>query len=511
MSSIRESLAPWDTHNQALAAQVHPPDWVNPTPADRYNLIVIGAGTAGLVTAAGAAGLGAKVALIERHLMGGDCLNVGCVPSKALIRSARAAKDARDGERFGVKLNGSVEVDFPAVMERLRKLRAQISPADSAQRFRDLGVDVFLGSGRFVDGNTIEVDGRKLSFAKAVIATGARAVSPDIRGLADAGYLTNESVFNLTSLPRRLAVIGGGPIGCELAQAFALLGSQVTLMHNKGHVLDREDPDAAAIVQDELQRDGVQLVLDARLQQVNRSEAGRTLLVQRNGASESFEVDEILVGAGRAPNVQGLNLEGVGVRFDERKGVQVDDHLQTANPNIFAAGDVCMSWKFTHAADFAARIVIQNALFSVAGLGRKRLSALTMPWCTYTDPEIAHVGLYPREAEERGLAIDTWTQPFAHVDRAITEGEENGLVKVHTVKGKDGIVGATIVARHAGEMISEISTAMAAGLGLGKLASVIHPYPTQAEAIRKCGDQFNRTRLTPTVKQWMERWLKWRR
>ncbi len=510
MENIREALAPWDEHNQSLAANVHPSDWVNPKPTGKYNLVVIGAGTAGLITAAGAAGLGAKVALIERHLMGGDCLNVGCVPSKSLIRSARAAKDARDGERFGIRINGTVEVDFPAVMERLRKIRADISPVDSAKRFRELGVDVFIGDGRFDDANTVSVNGEKLKFSKAVIATGARAVEPAIDGLKEAGFLTNENVFNLTELPRRLAVIGAGPIGCELAQAFALLGSEVTLIHNKAHILDREDPDAAAIVQEELVRDGVKLVLNARTKQVKRSDGGKVLYYD-NGGTESVEVDEILVGAGRAPNVQGLNLEGVGVKFSERKGVEVDDFLQTTNPNVYAAGDVCMTWKFTHAADFAARIVIQNALFSVLGQGRKKLSSLTMPWVTFTDPEIAHVGWYEHEAVQSGIEIDTWTRSFEHVDRAITDGETNGLVKILTRKGTDEILGATIVARHAGEMISEISTAMAGKVGLGRLASVIHPYPTQANAIRKCGDQFNKTRLTSTVKSLMATWLSWRR
>ncbi len=511
MDAIREALAPWDRPNQLLAANVHPPDWVNPTPAGRYNLVVIGAGTAGLVTAAGAAGLGAKVALIERHLMGGDCLNVGCVPSKSLIRSARAAKDARDNARFGIKLNRSVDVDFPGVMNRLREIRARISPADSASRFRELGVDVFIGDGRFIDANTIAVGESKLAFARAVIATGARAAVPPIPGLGESGFLTNENAFNLTTLPRRLAVIGGGPIGCELAQAFALLGSQVTLFHNKPHILDREDADAAAIVQSELKRDGVTIQLQAKVVQVNLAGSGKLVRIECAGAEQVLEVDEVLVATGRAPNVKGLNLEGMGLRFDERRGVEVDDFLRTTHPNIFACGDVCMRWKFTHAADFAARIVIQNALFSVGGLGRKRLSSLTMPWCTYTDPEIAHVGLSEHEAGERGIAVDIWKQEFAHVDRAITDGEEQGFVKILTGRGKGRILGATIVARHAGEMISEISTAMAGGVTLGRLASVIHPYPTQAEAIRKCGDQFNKSRLTPTVKKLFAKWLAWRR
>ena len=502
MPAVQPPVHPWDEHNQKLVANVHPMDWKNPTPAARYNLVVIGAGTAGLVTAAGAAGLGAKVALIEKHWMGGDCLNVGCVPSKTLIRAARAAHDARTAARFGVRAP-TVEVDFAAVMERVRSVRAGISPHDSAKGFSDLGVDVFLGEGRFVDSETVEVNGARLRFKRAVIATGARAVQPDVPGLREAGLLTNETVFNLTSLPARLAIIGGGPIGCELAQAFQRLGGRVTLFHNKEHLLDREDADAARVVQEQFVREGIQLVLSARLTRVELRGAEKVIHFETKTGSLNLPVDEILAGAGRAPNVEGINLEGVGVEFTHKQGVRVNDQLRTTNARIFAAGDVCMDWKFTHAADFAARVVIQNALF----MGRKKLSALTMPWATYTDPEIAHVGLYEYEARHRGIALDTYTQPWEKVDRAITDGETEGFVKIHTRRGSDEILGATIVGPHAGDMISEIAVAMAGTVGLGKIASVIHPYPTIAESIRKCGDSYNRTRLTPTVKNLFSRWL----
>jgi pyruvate/2-oxoglutarate dehydrogenase complex dihydrolipoamide dehydrogenase (E3) component len=319
--------------------------------------------------------------------------------------------------------------------------------------------------------------------------------------------LTNETVFSLTQCPARLAVIGGGPIGCELAQAFQRLGSQISLLHKNAHLLDREDMEAAAIVQSAFIREGVAVRLNARITRVERNGGEKRVSYEVQGKEEAITVDEILAGAGRAPNVEGLNLETVGVQYDPRKGVLVNDCLQTTNPRIYAAGDICLAWKFTHAADFAARIVIQNALF----LGRKKASALTMPWCTYTDPEIAHVGLYEREARERGVEVDTYVREFKDVDRAVLDGEEDGFVKIHVKKGRDEILGATIVARHAGEMISEISVAMAARLGLGRMASVIHPYPTQAEAIRQCGDAYNRTRLTPTVKKWMGRWLAWQR
>ena len=500
-------VTPADAHNGRLVSNVHPPEWRNPTPAHRYNLVVIGAGTAGLVTAAGAAGLGARVALVEKHLLGGDCLNVGCVPSKSVIRSSRAAFDSKMAGDFGVRSSAPPEVDFPSVMERMRKLRADISRHDSAERFAKLGVDVFLGAARFAGPDTVEVAGQTLRFKRAVIATGARAQQPPIPGLVEAGYLTNETVFNLTQCPARLAVIGGGPIGCELAQAFQRLGSQVSLFHKNAHLLDREDMDAAAIVQSAFIREGVAVRLNARITRIERNGSEKRVCYQAQGKEEAIVVDEILAGAGRAPNVEGLNLETVGVQYDPRKGVLVNDRLQTTNPGIYAAGDICLDWKFTHAADFAARIVIQNALF----LGRKKASALTMPWCTYTDPEIAHVGLYERDARERDLEVVTYVREFKDVDRAVLDGEEEGFVKLHVRKGRDEILGATIVARHAGEMISEISVAMVARLGLGRLASVIHPYPTQAEAIRQCGDAYNRTRLTPKVKKWMGRWLSWQR
>ena len=500
-------VQPPDVHNARLVSSGHPLDWQNPVPAPCYNLVVIGAGTAGLVTAAGAAGLGAKVALVEKYLLGGDCLIVGCVPSKAIIRSSRAAFDAKEADHFGLRVGSPPQVDFPAVMERMRKLRADLSPHDSAERFAKLGVDVFLGEAHFAGPDTVEVAGQKLRFKRAVIATGARAMAPTISGLAEAGYLSNETVFSLTQCPARLAVIGGGPIGCELAQAFQRLGSQVTVLHKNEHLLDREDTDAAAIVQKAFIREGVALRLNAKITRVENKGGEKRVCFDVQGKEETIVVDEILAGAGRAPNVQGLNLEAVGVRYDPRKGVLVNDYLQTTNSHIYAAGDVCLDWKFTHAADFSARIVIQNALF----FGRKKASALTMPWCTYTDPEIAHVGLYERDACERGLELDTYVREFTEVDRAILDGEDEGFVKFHVRKGRDEILGATIVARHAGEMISEISVAIAGRFGLGKLATVIHPYPTQAEAIRQCGDAYNRTRLTPTVKKWFGRWLAWQR
>lgn len=495
-------ISPMDEHNTTLVGHVHPLDWMNPKPADVYDLVVIGAGTAGLVVAAGAAGLGIglKVALIEKHLMGGDCLNVGCVPSKCVIRSSRVVADMREAEVFGVKPPEKIEVDFPAVMARMRRLRAGISHNDSADRFRKLGVDVFLGEGQFVDNGKIAVDGQQLTYKKAVIATGARAVHPKINGIEAAGYLTNETVFSLTDRPNRLAVIGAGPIGCELAQAFHRLGCEVFLFHKDAHILNKEDADAAEIVQQTFMREGLHLVLNAQIDRVEKNESGKILHVTANGKAEAIGVDEILVGTGRAPNVEGLNLEAIGVEYDTQRGVKVNDYLQTTNPQIYAAGDICMDWKFTHAADAAARIVIKNTLFSPFGIGRSKLSSLVMPWSTYTDPEVAHVGMYESEASKKGIETNTIKIPFNEIDRAIADGETEGFVKILHKRGSDQILGATIVARHAGEMISELTTAIVHNIGLSKLSTVIHPYPTQAEAIKKAADAYRRTLLTPRSK-----------
>jgi pyruvate/2-oxoglutarate dehydrogenase complex dihydrolipoamide dehydrogenase (E3) component len=519
-------VQPLDVYNQQLVGNVHPADWVNPEPAPRYNLVVIGAGVAGLVTAAGSAGLGARVALIERGLMGGDCLNVGCVPSKALIRAARAFAAVRDASAFGTEVPAGSRVQFGQAMERMRRLRASMSPTDSAQRFRSLGVDVFLGSARFVGPDTVEVAGKTLRFKRAVIATGARASGLPIPGLREAGYLTNETVFSLTELPPRLAVIGAGAVGCELAQVFARFGSQVTLFEVAPHILPVEDRDAAAIVEKSLLRDGITILADCKIAGIEanasvprevsrdaesseRSAAGtseKVIKYSLKGQAAEARVDEILVGVGRAPNIEGLNLEAVGVAYDPKTGVHVNDRLQTTNRMIYAAGDICSKYKFTHAADALARIVIQNTLFR----GRARLSALVMPWCTYTDPEIAHVGLYEHEAQQQGIAVKTFVQPLHEVDRAILDGETDGFVKVHVGK-KGRIIGATIVASHAGDLISEITLAMVGKLGLGTIARTIHPYPTQAEAIKKVADAYNRTRLTPRVKWLFQKWLSWTR
>jgi len=500
-------VEPLDEFNRKLIENVHPPGWVNPEPQERYHMVVIGAGTAGLVSAKGAAGLGARVALIERHLMGGDCLNVGCVPSKGIIRAARAWQDARRAaEHFGgPAIVPGAAGDFGAAMERMRRLRAHISDVDSAEGARKAGVDVFLGDGRFTGPDTVEVGGKRLRFRRAVIATGGRAAVPAVPGLAEAGFRTNETIFNLTELPQRLVVIGGGPIGCELSQAFARLGSRVTQLVQERHVLPREDADAAGIVQKAMIEDGVRFEFGIKLAEVRRSGTERTIVFERGGERHEVTADEILIAIGRTPNVEGLGLEAAGVRHGKR-GVEVDDNLRTSNKSIFACGDVASRFQFTHIADAQARIVIQNALF----FGRAKSSALTIPWCTYTSPEIAHVGLYEKDAREKGHEVESLTIHLSDVDRALLDGADEGFLRVHVEKGsKDGkILGATLVAEHAGDMIGELCLAITHGIGLGKIASVIHPYPTQGEVVKKAADTWRRGKLTPTVKKIFGTWFR---
>ena len=490
-------------HDRELCDNARPPGWCNPRPREPYHLLVIGAGPAGLVAARGAAALGARVALIESHLLGGDCLNYGCVPSKTLIRSSRLYAEMRNAANYGVRPPDDIQVDFPRAMERMRRIRTRISRVDSASRLSSEGLDIFFGTARFSSGDAVDVDGTRLRFKKAMIATGSRSILPTIPGLPEAGYLTNETVFDLTTLPPSLLVIGGGPLGCELAQAFCRFGSRTIIANNVPHFLPQEERDAAQLVSDALARDGVEIHLNTTALNV-RVEGGKKLVETVNqGNVATIIVDQILTGIGRVPAVAGLDLEAAGVAYDPEAGIQVDDFLRTTNPRIYAAGDVCLEHRFTDTADASARIVVRNALF----LGRQRVSALTIPWCTYTDPEIAHVGIYVKQARERGIPVKTFTVPMHDVDRAIADGEEDGFVKIHVREGTDTILGATVVARHAGEMINGISLAMAAGIGLKTVARVIHTYPTQAEAIKMAANAHTRTRLSPFVGWLLRKWV----
>jgi len=482
-----------------------PISWRNPKPPGVYHLLIIGAGPGGLVAARAAAALGARVALIERHQLGGGCLNYGCIPSKTIIRTSRLYAEMRNAQYFGATPPAAVLVDFAAVMARMRRIRSRIGRADSAARLAAEGIALYFGNARFVGTDTVDVDGVCLRFRKAMIAAGSRPLLPAVPGLVQSGYLTSETVFDLTALPPSLLVMGGGPLGCELAQTFARFGSRTLIAHSEPLFLPQEERDAAQMVSDALARDGVEIHLNTSVVNV-RLEAGRKVVeLVSDGSVATTIVDEILTGVGRVPAVQGLNLEAAGVDYDDEGGVHVDDFLRTSNPRIFAAGDVCLEHKYTNTAQASARIVVRNALL----FGRKRMSALTIPWCTYTDPEIAHVGLYVRQARERNIPVRTITIPMHEVDRAITDGEERGFVKIHVRDGTDRILGATIVARHAGDTINAISLAMVAGIGLRTLANVIHAYPTQGGAIRQAADAFMSTRrsriLSWLVRKWLQR------
>ncbi|NLV24362.1 MAG: mercuric reductase [Deltaproteobacteria bacterium] len=507
--SLQPGSLPPHPHDQVLLDNVHPADWVNPEPASSYNLLVVGGGPAGLVAAAGAAGLGAKVALVEKNLLGGDCLISGCVPSKGIIRSGRAIRDARNAAEFGVINGEKLRVDFTAAFDRMRLVRSRLSHHDSARRFRDeLGVDVFFGAARFTGPDSLAVEEKTLRFHRAAICTGSSPSVPPVPGLEETGYVTNETVFSLRVCPERLTVIGGGPIGCELAQAFAYLGSTVTILNAGPRILPKEDPETSEFIHNALERDGIIIYNEVTLVEAAQTEGSKLLAFEQpDGQRFTLLADEILVGAGRTPNVGDLDLEQAGVDYDPRLGVRVDNHLRTGNRRIYAAGDVCSPYKFTHAADAMARILIANALFG----GRQKVSNLIIPWCTYTTPEAAHVGLSRSEAEKKGVAVDTFRVSLSEVDRALLDGEESGFVTVHLKKGTDKILGATVVARNAGDMINEFTLAMTTGAGLAAIASTIHPYPTQGEAIKKLADSYNRTRLTPGLGKILSTWLRWKR
>jgi pyruvate/2-oxoglutarate dehydrogenase complex dihydrolipoamide dehydrogenase (E3) component len=444
-----------------------------------YDFVVVGGGAAGIIAAQSAAALGAKTALIEESRLGGTCLNTGCIPSKTLIRAANVYAEMRDGERHGARVPADIVVDFPAAMERVRRVRDRILRRVAAPQLVADGVDVHSGKGTFSGPSSVAVGGENLRFKKALIATGARPRIPPIPGLAEAGYWTNENIFDLTELPRRLLVLGGGPLGCELAQAFRRLGSQVIIVQREPMFLRQEERDAAQILSTALARDGVEIHLNTTVPRIYTESVEKRADLLTDGDKRTVAFDGILVGVGRTPNVAELNLEAAGVDYDRENGVRVDDFLRTSNPRVFAAGDACFEHQFAHIEGASSRIVVRNALRR----GRERVSGLTIPWCTYTDPQIAHVGMYVREAREKCIPIKTFTVLMHDVDRAVADGEEEGFVKVHLREGTDRILGATVVARHAGEMIGELTLAISSGLGLRSLARVIHPYPTQAGAV----------------------------
>ena len=475
---------------------VFPKDYVNPEPKSRYHLVVIGAGPAGLITSIAAAGLGAKVALIERHAMGGDCLNVGCVPSKALIHQAKLAKSLGEDTQ-NAELSPLL---FSQAMSWVREVRFDISEHDSVKRYSEAGVDVFLGEARFIDEHTIAVGDTHLNTKKSVICTGARASVIPFEGLEETGYLTNESVFDIKERPKSIALIGAGPIGCELAQAFNRLGTKVYLLDAAPRIMPREEVEASEVVSEALKQEGVVVKTGVQIKKVSKSENCKVIDFENN---ESIEIDEIVCALGRLPNIEGLDLDKVGVETDPRVGVKVNDKLQTANPNIYAAGDICFPYKFTHTADAQARIVIQNSLFK----GRAKTSKLVIPWCTYTDPEVAHVGLNKDDADKQQIKYDAIKVSLADLDRSKTDDKLVGYAEV--LVGKKGkIIGATIVGESAGELLAPITVLMSNKLGVGALAKSIMPYPTRSEYLRRIADEYNRKKLTPFVAKLFKLWFK---
>lgn len=502
-----------DESNKLLQSHVHPVDYVNPIPSlgeDEYDLVVIGAGVSGLISVIIGAWLGKKCALIERHGMGGDCLNTGCVPSKALISCARAAHSVKNLSQFGVIIpEGSVTIDFGHIMRRMREIRAKISHHDSVQRYsREFCKNVFIGQASFLSNspavsaatsgdniNVVEIIGddgssRRIRYKKAMIASGASATIPPIPGLKYVPHLTNSNFFNLTERPESMIVIGCGPIGLELAQCMARFGSEVTCLERGPHLLSREDPDAAAILQEQLIEDGVIIHLNVKFLNISFDPTRKLydVVVDINGEVKTLHSAALLNATGRTPNVHDMGLELVNVEYDNLRGVMIDDMFRTTNPNIYACGDCCTPYKFTHSADFQARMAVRNMFLG----DHNRLSSLLIPWCTYTEPEIAHVGKYENELKASGIEYECFSRQLKDVDRCLCDGVTKGFVKIIAKSGTDEILGATICGPNAGDMISELTLSIQHGIGITQIAGTIHPYPTAQESIRQACLGYNK-------------------
>jgi pyruvate/2-oxoglutarate dehydrogenase complex dihydrolipoamide dehydrogenase (E3) component len=471
------------------------------------NLVVIGAGSAGLVSAYIAAMVKAKVTLIEAHDMGGDCLNTGCVPSKALIKSAKVAHQIADAKRFGMEVPPAV-VDFPAVMRRVRDVITAIEPHDSVERFTGLGVDCVKGYAHFVDPWTVEIDGERRLTAKAfIIATGAAPLIPPLPGLDDVGYLTSETMWDAFSerqaAPKRLVILGGGPIGCELAQAFQRLGSQVTIIEMAERLLLKEDAGAAALVTAQLQAEGVSVLTQHKALRFE----GRSAVIAGPDGEKQVAFDDIIIAVGRKPRVAGFGLEELGLVVEGR--LANDDFLRTNMPHILCAGDVAGKQQLTHGGSHEAWFASVNAL--ARPFKKYRADYRVLPRVTYTEPELAAVGLTEAEARAQGLAFDVTQYDLDDLDRAIAESEAVGFVKILTAKGSDKILGATVVGQHAGEVLAELTFAMKHNLGLRKILQTIHPYPTWAEANKYAAGQYGLARKPEALLKWAERWFRWQR
>lgn len=478
------------------------------------NLVVIGAGAGGLVTAYIAAAVKAKVTIIEGHKMGGDCLNYGCVPSKALIRCAKVAKELKQATRLGFK-NVTGEIDFAAIMQRVHGVIQAIEPHDSVERYTALGVQVLEGHALITSPWHVQVTlasghTQTLSARNIVIASGASARIPDIAGLSESGYLTSETIWQIKELPKRLVVLGGGPIGCELAQSFARLGSQVVQVESHERLLSREDPEVSQLVRTALTADGVEvLTAHQAVGVLTLDDQSHELIVRTQGQERRLPFDQILVAVGREPRVKGFGLEALGIGLTPQRTIQTNAYLQTIYPNIFAVGDVAGPFQLTHAAAHQAWYAAVNALF--APFKRFKADYRTIPWCTFTDPEVARVGLSETQAKDQGVAYTVTRYDLHELDRAIADDATTGFVKVLTVPGKDKILGAVIVGAHAGDLLAEFVLAMRFGLGLNKILATVHTYPTLAEANKYTAGQWKKAHAPQTVLAWLERFHRFRR
>ena len=473
-----------------------------------YNLVVIGAGSAGLVSSYIAAAVKAKVALIEKHQMGGDCLNTGCVPSKALIRSAKMLSYARRAQEFGFNKT-EVDFNFSDVMERVQRVVAKVEPHDSIERYTDLGVEVITGSARITSPWSVEVNGRTLTTRNIIVATGARPFVPPITGLDQIDYLTSDNIWQLRELPQRLVVLGGGPIGSEMTQAFARHGAQVTQVEMAPKIMGREDPEVADFIKEKFEAEGVRVLTDHAAKEVRVAGDQKILVCEYQGETVEIEFDQILVAVGRKANTTGFGLEELGVQISARGTVETDPFLRTNFPNILCAGDVAGPYQFTHTAGHQAWFAAVNSLFS--GLKKFKVDYSIIPWATFTDPEVARVGLNETDATAQGIPFEVTRYGIDDLDRAIADSEDHGWIKVLTKPGKDKILGVTIVGTHASDLIAEYILAMKTGAGLNTILGTIHIYPTLAEANKMTAGQWKKDHAPEKLLLWVERFHTWRR
>ena len=481
--------------------------WEKPETFDR-NLIVIGAGAGGLVSAYIAAAVKAKVTLIEKHKMGGDCLNTGCVPSKALIRSAHVMKEIREAHEFGIEVE-KPEVNFKRVMQRIHGVIQKIEPHDSIARYTELGVECLQGEAKILSPWEVEINGHTLTTQNMIIATGARPFVPPIPGLKNIDYLTSDTLWDLTDLPKKLLILGGGPIGCELAQSFARLGSNVSLIEMADQILIREDKDAASLVEKNLLEDGVQLYLNHKATRFEKAEDENRIYLEHQGEEIQLNFTHVILALGRSANTTGFGLETLGIELTERGTIQVDAYLQTKFSHILAVGDVAGPYQLTHVAGHQAWFAAVNALFGVFKKFKDDYSVI--PAATYTAPELARVGINEKEAIIQGIEYEVAYYGLDDLDRAIADGKDQGFIKVITPKGKDKILGATIVGAHAGDLLAEFTLAMRHNLGLNKILGTIHPYPTFSEAVKYTAGVWKKNNAPQTLLLWVEKFHAWRR